>query len=91
MREQEKTLEALKDELSRLNARFDGMLKDIGASPEDLRKSMQAKRSPEEEKALQEAMAAAEREGKSRAAQAKGAEKHSAKPASRGRPGAVRI
>ena len=90
--EQEKELDALKDELSRMNARFDGMLKDFGVSPDDLHKAMQEKRSPELEEAVQAAREEAERAGKTRAAQARRAEKPVAdKPAPRGRPGAVRL
>jgi peptidoglycan hydrolase CwlO-like protein len=92
LREQEKQLESLKDELSRLNARFDGMCKDGGISGADLEKALAEKRSPEMESALSRAREEAERAGKARAAQHGAARDAAAgKAVSRGRPGAVRV
>jgi hypothetical protein len=81
LREQELAFEAVKEEMSRLNARFDGMIKEAGLSHDDLQKSLEGQRSPEEEKLLEQA----------RAAQAGTAPADPARSAGRGRPGAVRI
>jgi hypothetical protein len=91
LREQELALEAVKEELSRLNAQFDGMIKDAGLSPDDLKKSLEEQRSPEEKKFLEQARAEAARAGQSRAAQAGTAPADPARSAGRGRLGAVRI
>ena len=90
--EQEQAFEALKDEFSRVNARFDGMLKESGLSEDDLRKSLEEKRSPEMEKLFEQARAEAARAGQARAAQANvAAPADQAASAGRGRPGAVKI
>ena len=92
MKAQEQAFAAMKEELSRLNARYEGMVKDAGISTEDLKKALNEKRSPELEKAFNEAKAEAERAGKARAAQAgAAAPADPAKSAGRGRPGAVKI
>jgi hypothetical protein len=91
LREQEQAFEAVKEELSRLNAQFDGMTKDAGLSPGDLEKSLEEQRSPEVEKFLEQARAEAARAGQARAAQAGTAPTNPARSAGRERPGAVRI
>jgi ElaB/YqjD/DUF883 family membrane-anchored ribosome-binding protein len=90
-REQEQAFAAVKEEFSRLNARYDGMLKDAGISAGDLQKALEEKRSPELDKAFNEARAEAERAGKTRAAQFGGALPEQAKSAGCRRPGAVKI
>jgi len=90
--EQEQAFEALKDEFSRVNARFDGMLKESGLSEDDLRKSLAEKRSPELDKVLEQARAEAAHAGQARAAQAgEAAPAGQTASAGRGRPGAVKV
>ena len=90
--EQEQAFEALKDEFSRLNARFDGMIKESGLSEDNLRKSLEEKRSPELDKVLEQARAEAAHAGQARAAQANAAAPaDQATSGGRGRPGAVRV
>jgi hypothetical protein len=91
LREQEQAFEALKEEMSRLNARFDGMLKDTGLSLEDLDASLEEKRSPELEKLLEQAKAEAERAGRARADAARAGTAPKTRGAGRARPGAVKI
>ena len=88
LREQKQSFEALKEEFSRLNAQYDGMLKESGLSSADLKKALEGKHSPELEKALEQAKAEAARAGQARKAQAEPAPAHSA---GHGRPGAVKI
>ena len=88
---QEQALAAVKEEFSRLNARFEGMMKDAGFSSGDLTKAMGEKRSPELDKAFNQARQEAEQAGKARAAQAGAVPAEQAKSAGRGRPGAVKI
>ena len=89
--EQEQAFEAVKEEFSRLNARFDGMLKDVGITADDLKKTLEEKRSPELDKAFNQAKEEAERAGKTRVAQTGAASADQTKSAGRGRPGAVKI
>ncbi|MCL1889960.1 MAG: hypothetical protein FWF99_05600 [Desulfovibrionaceae bacterium] len=90
MKEQEQVFLAIKDEFSRLNAQLDGMRKEAGLSAEDLKKSLEEKRSPDLEKALSQAREEASRAGQARAAQAAPAQS-AGKSAGRSRPGAVKI
>ena len=90
LREQELAFTAVKEELSRLNALFEGMLKDSGLTSAALKKCLEEKRSAELDKAFSQARAEAERAGKTRAAQV-GVLAEQAKSAARGRPGAVKI
>jgi ElaB/YqjD/DUF883 family membrane-anchored ribosome-binding protein len=73
LRELEQTVTALQEEFSRLNAQFDGMLTQAGLSPEDLKKSLEEKHSPELEKAVERARTEAARAGRARADQAEAA------------------
>ncbi|MDR1109960.1 MAG: hypothetical protein LBP92_04490 [Deltaproteobacteria bacterium] len=91
LREQEQALEAAKEEFSRLNAQFDGMVKDAGHSHADLRASLEEKRSPELDKLLEQAREEATRAGQARAAQTGAPLEPQTRNAGRGRPGAVRI
>jgi hypothetical protein len=91
MRAQEQALAAAKEEFSRLNAQFDGMLKDAGLSPADLAGALEEKRTPEMERLLEQARAQAKRAGQARAAQAETAPEGHARRAGRERPGAVKI
>jgi ElaB/YqjD/DUF883 family membrane-anchored ribosome-binding protein len=91
LQEQEQTFEALKEEFSRLNAQFDGMIKEAGLSADDLEASLKEQHSPEAESFLEQARAEAARAGQARAAQAGTAPVDQARSAGRGRPGAVRI
>jgi predicted component of type VI protein secretion system len=93
LREQELALAALKEELSRLNAQFDGLLKDAGLSLDDLSAAREENLTPEMARMLEQAKEEAARAGQARAAQfqAETAPSGSARGAGRGRPGAVRI
>ena len=91
LQEQEKAFAAVKEEFSRLNARFDGMLKEAGLTAEDLKKSLEEKHEPELEKSLEEAKAEAARAGRARVAQTGAAGAGQTASAGRGRPGAVKI
>ncbi|MCL2029108.1 MAG: putative porin [Deltaproteobacteria bacterium] len=85
---QEQALEAVKEEFSRLNAQFDGMLKESGLSSGDLKAALEKKHSPELDKLLDQAKAEAVRAGQARKAQADAAQ---APSAGLGRPGTVKI
>lgn len=92
VRQQEQAFAAVKEEFSRLNARFDGMLKESGLSVEDLKKSLAEKHDPELERLLNQAKEEAARQGKARVAQSAPVGGSSVGTgAGRGRPGAVRI
>jgi ElaB/YqjD/DUF883 family membrane-anchored ribosome-binding protein len=90
LREQEQAVEALKEELSRLNAQFDGMLKDAGLSAEDFAAAREEDLTPDMARLLEQAKEEAARAGRARAAQFQ-VETAPARSAGRGRPGAVRI
>jgi hypothetical protein len=91
LREQDQAVEALKEELSRLNAQFDGLLKDAGLSAEDLAAAREEDLTPEMARWLEQAKAEAARAGQARAAQFQAETAPAARNAGRGRPGAVRI
>jgi len=91
LREQEQAFEALKEEFSRVSARFDGMLREAGLSADDLKKALEEKHDPEVEKLLEQARAEAAQAGRARAAQAGMVEARPSGSARRGRPGAVSI
>jgi ElaB/YqjD/DUF883 family membrane-anchored ribosome-binding protein len=91
LREQDQAIEALKDELSRLNAQFDGLLKDAGISAEDLAATREEDLTPEMARMLEQAKAEAARAGQARAAQFQAETAPTARGSGRGRPGAVRI
>ena len=88
---QEQALGALKEEFSRLNAQFDGMLKESGQSADDLKRVLEKQHSPELEKLLEQAKGEAAHAGQARKAQVKAADAAPAHSAGRGRPGAVKI
>ncbi|MDR3175516.1 MAG: hypothetical protein LBU06_03155 [Desulfovibrio sp.] len=90
IQEQDRALAGLKDEWSRLNARFDGLLKDARITADDLRGALAEKLPPELEAALAKAKDDARQAGKARVAQAEGAGKADA-PSGRGRSDAVRV
>jgi hypothetical protein len=90
MAEQARAIAYIEEEFSRLNARFDGLLKDARISEGDLRKLLEEKLPPDLEARLAKVKEEAERAGKARAAQARGPGKPAA-PSGRGRPGAVRL
>jgi ElaB/YqjD/DUF883 family membrane-anchored ribosome-binding protein len=91
LREQEQAVEALKEELSRLNAQFDGLLKDAGLSPDDLAAARKEDLTPEMARMLEQAKEEAARAGQARAAQFQAGTAPTARGSGRGRPGAVRI
>ena len=84
----EQAIAAAKEEFSRLNAQFDGMLKESGHSAADLKKALEQKHSPEMDKLLNQAKGDAAYAGQARKAQIDAAPAHSA---GRGRPGAVKV
>ncbi|MDR1947263.1 MAG: hypothetical protein LBQ51_08895 [Desulfovibrio sp.] len=90
MEEQDRVIADLREELSLLNARFDGLLRDLGLSEDDLDKLPDKDLPPELAAALTEAEAQAVRAGRERAGQADRAFK-SGVQAGRGRPGAVLV
>jgi DNA-binding phage protein len=91
MKEQEQAFLAIKDEFSRLNAQFDGLCKDAKLSAGELKKSLEEKRSPELEDALNQAKAAAAQAGRARAAQIEASRPDEKQGSGRRRPGVVRM
>jgi peptidoglycan hydrolase CwlO-like protein len=66
---QQKMIEELKDELSRLNSVFDARMKDAGLTPADLEGLSLENAPPEVKQMLAQAREAAKRAGEARAAQ----------------------
>jgi hypothetical protein len=91
LREQELAIEAVKEEIARLNVQFDGMLKDAGLSRAELKASLEGKRPPELDKLLEKARIEAARAGQARMAQARTSLEPQARSTGPGRPGAVKI
>jgi hypothetical protein len=91
LREQEQAVAALKEELSRLNAQFDGLIKDAGLSLDDLAAARKENLTPEMARMLEQAKEEAARAGQARAAQFQTGTAPTASGAGRRRPGAVRI
>lgn len=91
LREQEQAFETVKEEFSRLNARFDGMLREAGLCAADLQRSLEEKHSPELNRLMEQARDEAARAGRARSAQAGTAPQTQSTGAGRPRPGAVRI
>ena len=88
---QEQQLQALSDELSRLNTQFDAQLKVLGVSENDLLTTLNAEMSPDLQKMMSEAQDKAKREGEARAAQSAPAPGTGAKTPGTGRRGVVRL
>ncbi|MDR2891998.1 MAG: hypothetical protein LBV80_02780 [Deltaproteobacteria bacterium] len=91
LNKQAQALTTVQDEFSRLNAQFDGMLKESGLSMAELQASLQEKPAPELARLLDQAKAEATRAGAARAAQFAPAASETGKSAGRGRPGAMRV
>jgi hypothetical protein len=89
LQEQKRALAEIKEEFSRLNAHFDGLLKDSHITPDILGNILRMERPPEVDQLFQKAREEGERTGKSRAAQA-GAPAH-ASAGGRVRAGALKI
>ena len=91
LQEQEQALAAAKEELSRLNAQFDGMLKESSLSIDDLKRALEQKHPIELEKLVEHAKVEASHAGQARKTQTATADETPAPSAGRGRPGAVRV
>ena len=88
MQAQEEQLSALKDELSRLNQKFDAQLKGMGLTEDDLK---QEAMTPEVEALVAKAKEEAKRAGEARKAQASLDNRPSGKAPGAGRRGVVRL
>ena len=88
MQAQEEQLNALKDELSRLNQKFDAQLKGMGLTEDDLK---QQEMTPEVEALVAKAKEEAKRAGEARKAQASLDNRPSGKAPGAGRRGVVRL
>lgn len=89
LQDQEAQLEALKDELSRLNQKFDAQLKNMGLTEDDLKR--QEAMTPEVEALVAKAKEEARRAGEARKAQAALNKPSSGKAPGTGRRGVVRL
>lgn len=89
MQAQEEQLNALKDELSRLNQKFDAQLKGMGLTEDDLKQ--QEAMTPEVEALVAKAKEEAKRAGEARKAQAALDNRPSGKAPGAGRRGVVRL
>ena len=89
MQAQEEQLSALKDELSRLNQKFDAQLKGMGLTEDDLKQ--QEAMTPEVEALVAKAKEEAKRAGEARKAQASLDNRPSGKAPGAGRRGVVRL
>ncbi len=89
MQAQEEQLNALKDELSRLNQKFDAQLKGMGLTEDDLKQ--QEAMTPEVEALVAKAKEEAKRAGEARKAQASLDNRPSGKAPGAGRRGVVRL
>ena len=89
MQAQEEQLSALKDELSRLNQKFDAQLKGMGLPEDDLKQ--QEAMTPEVEALVAKAKEEAKRAGEARKAQASLDNRPSGKAPGAGRRGVVRL
>ena len=88
---QEQQLQALNEELSRLNTQFDTQLKGLGVSENDLLATLNTEMSSDLQKMMSEAQDKAKREGAARAAQNAPASGTGAKAPGTGRRGVVRL
>ncbi len=89
MQAQEEQLNALKDELSRLNQKFDAQLKGMGLTEDELKQ--QETMTPEVEALVAKAKEEAKRAGEARKAQASLDSRTSEKVPGAGRRGVVRL
>jgi len=88
---QQEQLKALGEELSRLDAQYEGQLKALGFSQSEIQESLNAELPPEVQKMMTEAQDKAKREGSARAAQAAPTPTTGGKVPGAGRRGAVRL
>lgn len=88
---QQAQIQALEDELSRLNAQYDAQIKSLGFSENELHEALNAELLPELQKIMSEAQDKAKREGAARAAQGTPTQATGAKAPGAGRRGAVRL
>ena len=88
---QQQQLQALEEELSRLDSQFEAQMKTLGVGPDALNTDQDSALAPEVHKLMQEAQDKAKREGAARAAQNTQAPAAGTKAPGAGRRGAVRL
>lgn len=92
LQEQTAQIDAMREELDRLNSNFDAIMKDAGYTQKDL-EDAKANTSPEAQQLINDAMEQAKRTGKARAAQAapQSATANTGRAPGAGRRGVIRM